>query len=57
MLIFAIGIKHPLHVPVQCPHDTDACHHGRAVELGDQKQGFDGGLPVLEILLGFGAGS
>ncbi len=51
MLLFAIGIEDPFNVPVQCPHDTDARHHGRAVEFDDQEQGSDRSLPLLEILL------
>ena len=39
---------------VQCPHDADARHHGRAIELDDQEQGFDRGVPLLEMLLGLG---
>ena len=41
-------------VSVQSSHDADPRHHGRAVELDDQEQGFDCGLPLLEILLGLG---
>ena len=51
MRVFARRIEHPLDVAVQCPHDADAHHHGRPVELDDQEQGFDRGLPFLEILL------
>jgi hypothetical protein len=51
MCVFARRIEHPLDVAVQCPHDSDAHHHGRPVELDDQEQGFDSGLPFLEILL------
>ncbi len=52
MRVFAIGIEHPLHVPVQCPHDTDACKHGRPVVTDDQEQSFDRGLPLVELLIG-----
>jgi hypothetical protein len=34
------------------PQHADARHHGRAVELDNQQQGFYRGLPLLEILLG-----
>jgi hypothetical protein len=51
MRVFARCIEHPLDVAVQCPHDADAHHHSRPVELDDQEQGFDRGLPFLEILL------
>src|SRR5258706_7500026 len=54
MRIFARRIEHPLDVPVQCPHNADARHHGRAVVLDDQEHGFDRRLPLGEILLGFG---
>jgi len=37
---------------VQCPHDADARHHGRAAKLDDQEQGFDRGLPLIKILFG-----
>jgi hypothetical protein len=45
MLVFAIRIKHPLDMAVQCPHDADTRHHGGPVELNDQEQGFDNGVP------------
>ena len=51
-MILARSIKLANVAPVQCPHDTDARHHGRAVELDDEEQGFDRGLPLLEMLLG-----
>jgi len=54
MRVFARRIKHPLDVSVQCPHHTNARHHGRAVELDDQEQGFYRSLPFLKILLGLG---
>jgi hypothetical protein len=38
-------------VPIDRPHHTNAGHHGRPIELDDQEQGFDRGLPFLEILL------
>jgi hypothetical protein len=51
MRVFARRIEHPLDVAVQCPHDADAHHHGRPVELDDQEQGFDSGLPFLLAIL------
>ena len=54
MMILARGIKLPNVATVQRPHDPDARHHGRTVEFDDQEQGFDRGLPRLEILLGLG---
>jgi hypothetical protein len=39
---------------VQRPHHTDARHHGRAIELDDQQQGFYRGLPLSELLLSLG---
>ena len=47
-------IKHPLDVSIECSHHANARHHGRALELDDQEQGFYRGLPLIEILLGFG---
>jgi hypothetical protein len=52
MCVLARGIKRPFDVSVQCPHDTDAGHHGRPIEIDDQGQGLDRGLAFLEILLG-----
>jgi hypothetical protein len=37
MLVFAIRIKHPFAVAVQCPHGADARYHGGPVELNDQE--------------------
>ncbi len=54
MGILARGVRRQLNVSVQCPHDADARHHRRAVELDDQEQGFDRGLPLVEQLLGRG---
>jgi hypothetical protein len=54
MSIFSRSIKLPNVAAVQCPHDTDARHHRRAVELDDQEQGFYRGLPLPELLLGLG---
>jgi len=45
MMIFAIGIEHPLDVPVQCPHDTDAGEHRRPAIFRDQQQRLHCGLP------------
>jgi hypothetical protein len=53
MRVFARRIKHPLDVPIERPHHANARHHCWPVELDDQEQGFDRGLPFLEILLGF----
>ncbi|HWO29419.1 MAG TPA: hypothetical protein VNO32_11555 [Candidatus Acidoferrum sp.] len=50
VLIFARSIEHTLNVSVQCPHEANARHHGGPVELDDQEQGFDRGLPLLDIL-------
>jgi len=54
MRVLARGIKLPNVAAVQRSHDTDTCHHGRAVELDDQEQGFDGSLPLVKILLRLG---
>jgi len=52
MRVIARGIKLPNVAAVQRSHDTDPRHHGRAVELGDQKQGFYRSQPLIEILFG-----
>ena len=54
MRVLARGIKLANVAAVQRSHDTDARHHGRAVEFDNQEQGFYRGLPLLEILLGLG---
>jgi hypothetical protein len=54
MRVFPRSIKLPLDVSVQCSQEANTRHHGRAVEFDDQEQGFDRGLPLLEILLGLG---
>jgi len=54
MRVFTRWIKLPLDVPVQRSQDADARHHGGPVELDDQEQGFDRGLPLLEQLFGLG---
>jgi hypothetical protein len=41
------GIKLPHEASVQRSQHADARHHGRAVELDDQKQGFDRSLPLV----------
>jgi len=48
------SVEHPLDVSVQRPHEANPRHHGRAIELDDQEQGFYRGLLLLEILLGLG---
>jgi hypothetical protein len=52
MLVFPRRIKHALDVTVQCPHDADARHDGRAV-IGNQEHRFDRRLPLRELLFGF----
>ena len=54
MRVLARGTKLPNVAAAQRSYDTDARHHGRAVELDDQEQGFYRGLLLLEILLGLG---
>jgi hypothetical protein len=40
-------------VPVQRPHDADPREHRRAaVAFGDEDQGFNGSLPLLDLLFG-----
>jgi hypothetical protein len=52
MRVFPRWIEHALDVAVQRPHEADAHHHGRPIEIDDQEQGFDRSLPLLESLLG-----
>jgi hypothetical protein len=47
MMLFVIGIKHPLNVAVQGPHDADAREHRRAARRRDQDQRFHCRLPLL----------
>jgi len=54
MRVFARRIKHPLDVPIERPQHADARHHGWPVEFDHQEQGFDRGLPILEILFDLG---
>jgi hypothetical protein len=51
MGVFAIRIGLPQDVTVQSPHNADKRHHGGSVILDDQKQHFNCGLPLREILL------
>jgi hypothetical protein len=48
MMVFAVGIEHPLDVTVQGPHDADAREHRRAVLVDDQKQGLDRILRIAD---------
>jgi hypothetical protein len=50
-------VEHALDVPIESPQHSNARHHGWAVELDDQEQGFYRGLPLIEILLGLGKAS
>ena len=52
MRLLVRGVKRPLNVSVQCSHDADACHHGRAGVLYNQRHGFDRGLPFRDLLFG-----
>ncbi len=52
--VLARGIKLPNVAAVQRSHDTDARHHGRPIEFDNQEQGFDCGLPRVEIPLSLG---
>ena len=52
MFVLLRWIKHALDVSLQCPHDADARYPGRAIEFDYQEQGFDRGLPLVEILFG-----
>src|SRR5260370_36991086 len=52
MLILARRIEHALDVPIQGPHDTDACKPCRPAERRDQDQGFHRGLPLCGLVLG-----
>ena len=50
MSILARWIEHPLDVPVQCPHNTDAREHRWAAERRHQDQGFHRGLPFRRFV-------
>jgi hypothetical protein len=52
MRVFARGVELPHDMPVQCPHDADACHHGRTAMFDNKEQRFDRGLPLRELLFG-----
>jgi hypothetical protein len=39
-VVFPRLVEHAFDVAVQRPHDTDARHHGRPVELDDQEAGW-----------------
>ena len=54
MRILARGIKLPNVASVQCSQYANARHHGGPVELDDNEQGFDRGLPLIEQPLGLG---
>jgi len=49
--IFTIS-KHPFDIAIQSTQHPDARMHHRPAALGRHDQGFDRGLPLLEILLG-----
>jgi hypothetical protein len=53
MMVLAVWIENPLDVSVKRPHNADAREHRRAaVAFGDQDQGFNGSLPLLDLLFG-----
>jgi len=45
MMVFPIRTKHPLDMAVQGSHDTDARKHRWSIQLRDQHQALDRGLP------------
>ena len=53
MMTFAIGIKDPLDVTVQRPHDADPGEHRRPAALCNEDQRFHCGLPFGRRVLGF----
>jgi hypothetical protein len=59
MMVFAIGIKRPLDVPVQRFHDANPREHRRAVTFGNQDQRFPSrpAIPVAQFRRTFGAGT
>src|SRR5258708_7014786 len=52
MMLFAIGIKHPLDVSVQRTHDPDAREHRRFARRRHQDQGPHRCLPLRSLMLG-----
>jgi len=46
MRLFALRVEFGGVVPVQCPHNADACKHRRAVLLCDEDQGLNRVEPV-----------
>ena len=51
MMIFPVGVEHPLDVPVQRPHDADPRMQRRPAILRCHDQRLDGGLPVRAFVL------
>jgi hypothetical protein len=52
MRVFAIGIKLPDDVTVQCPHDPDARKHRRSARRRDQDQRLHCSLPFSGLVFG-----
>src|SRR6266403_5081818 len=52
MMLFAIGIKHPLNVAVQCPHDANPREYRRSARRRDRDQRLHGRLPLVGLVLG-----
>jgi hypothetical protein len=52
MRLFAIGIKLPNVMTVQCPQDADAREHRRAAGSRHQDQGLHRSLPLRRLVLG-----
>jgi hypothetical protein len=53
MRVFAIRIEHPFDVSVQRPQYPDPRMHQKVAALSGTNQALDGGLPFVELLIGF----
>jgi len=52
MGVLAIGVKHALHVSVQCPQHADTRMHQWPTAFRRHNQRFGRGLPFPEVLFG-----
>ena len=52
-MFLPIGIKHPLNVTVQCPHDANPREHRWPAQLNNEQQAFHRGLPFGGVVLRF----
>jgi hypothetical protein len=54
MFVLAIRIERPVDIAVQRPQHPDTRMHHVVARFGGTDQTFDGGLPLLKLLLGLG---